>query len=97
MGVSRHLRLDERRRQVPNRHRCDPPLCLRRFPGIADEEGIDHRQGADHQFRETRGGERDCLARQPFEGAVRTHVNERIDLGDMPKPERKPEQRVTRR
>ena len=24
--------------------------------------------------------------RQPFEGAVRTHVNERIDLGNVPKP-----------
>ena len=65
-------------------HRADPALCLRRFSRVADEEGIDHRQAADHQFRKTRGGQRDGLAGQPLEGAVRAHVDERICFRDMP-------------
>ena len=51
-GVSRKACLDERRRQVPDGHRRDPPLCLRGFAGVADDEGIDHRQAGDHQFWE---------------------------------------------
>jgi len=51
-GVSRKARVDERGRQVADDHRGDPPLCLRGFPRIADDEGIDHGQAGDHQFRE---------------------------------------------
>jgi hypothetical protein len=51
-GVSRKARVDERGRQVADSHRGDPPLGLRGFPGVADDEGIDHRQAVDHQFRE---------------------------------------------
>jgi hypothetical protein len=51
-GVSRKACLDEGRRQVADGHRGDPPLCLRSFPGVADDEGVDHGQAADHQFRE---------------------------------------------
>ena len=50
--VSRKACLDEGRRQVADGHRSDPPLCLGGFPGVADDEGIDHRQGSDHQFWE---------------------------------------------
>ena len=78
-------------------HRGDPPLCLRGFSGVADDERIDDRQASHHQFREARAGQRDGLARQPFERAVRAHVDEDIDLRNMPKPKAEREQRVARR
>jgi len=51
-GISRKTCVDERGRQVADGHCGDPPLCLRGFPGVADDEGVDQRQAADHQFRE---------------------------------------------
>src|SRR5262249_56824413 len=67
------------------------------FPGVADDEGINHRQGSDQQFREACGGQRDGLAREPFERAMRAHVDESIDLHNVPKPKAEREQRVARR
>ena len=50
--VARKTGLDERRRQVADGHRGDPAFGLRGLAGIADDEGIDHGQRADHQIRE---------------------------------------------
>ena len=86
--------VDERRRQVSDGHRGDPALCLRRLPGIADDEGIDHRKRADDQFGKAGAGQRHGLAGQPFERAVGAHVDECIGLGDVPKPKPEREQRV---
>ncbi len=49
-GVSRKPALDERRRQVADSQGRDPPLCLRGFSGVADDEWIDDGQTPDHQF-----------------------------------------------
>ena len=92
--VAGEAAVDQRRRQVPDGHGGDPALCLRRFPGIADDEGVDHRQGADDQFGKTGNGERHGLARQPFERAMGAHVDERIGLGNVPKPKPEREQRM---
>ena len=95
--VAGQAAVDERRRQVADGHRGDPALGLRRFSGIADDEGIDHRQGADDQFGKAGAGQRHGLAGQPFERAMGAHVDERIGLGDVPKPKPEREQRVPRR
>ena len=41
----------------------NPALGLRRFAGIADDEGIDHRQRAGDDFGKAFFGQRDRLAR----------------------------------
>ena len=69
----------KRRRQMADRHRGDAALGLRRFARIADDEGIDHRQRPGDDFRKTFRGERDRLARQPFQRAVGAHMHERVD------------------
>ena len=88
---------DERRRQMADGHAGDAPLGLRRFARIADDEGIDHRQRPGDDFRKTFGGQRDRLAGQPFQRAVRAHVNERIGFRHVPQPQAEGDQRMPRR
>ena len=58
-----------------------PALGLRGLARIADDERIDHRHRPDHRLGEARRGQRDGLARQPFQRAVRAHVDDGIDVG----------------
>ena len=89
--------VNERRRQVPDGQPGEAALGLRRLARIADNERIDHRQRAGHDFREAFRGERDRLAGEPFERAMRAHVDERIDLGHVLQPEAEGDERVPRR
>ena len=95
--VAGQVRADERRRQMAERHRGDPALGLRGFARIADDERIDDRQRPDHGLGEAGRRQRDGLARQPFQRAVRAHVDDGIDIGDVTEPQPEGEQRVARR
>ncbi len=57
---------------------ADPPLRLRAFARIVDDEGIDlrHRPGAD--FGKAILRQRDRLARQPFQIAMLAHMDDRM-------------------
>ena len=73
-------------------------LACAASPGIADDEGIDRpaarrRRASGKQDARQRHG----LARQPFQRAVRAHMDERIGLGDVPQPQPEGEQRMARR
>ena len=70
---------DQRRRQMADRRRADPSLGLRRLAGIVDDERIDHRRRADEDLRRASTRQRDGLARQPFERAVRAELDEGVD------------------
>ena len=70
---------DQRRRQMADRRRADAPLGLRRLAGIVDDERIDDRRRADENFGRAAFGQRDRLARQPFERAVRAELDQRVD------------------
>ena len=87
----------ERRRQMADRDRRDAPLGLRRLARIADDEGIDDRRGPDHRFGKAGARERDRLAGQPFERAMRAHMDERVDHRDMPQPQAEGDERMARR
>ncbi len=88
---------DQRRRQMADGHAGNAALGLRRFARIADDERIDHRQRAGDDFGKAFRGQRDRLAGQPFQRAVRAHVNERIGLRHVLQPQPEGDQRVTRR
>ena len=82
-GIMGKLAADQWWRQMPDGYGSDTALGLCRFARITDDERIDHRQRAGDNFGKTFRGERDRLARQPFQRAVRAHVNERVDIGDV--------------
>jgi hypothetical protein len=82
---------------VPDRDRSDPALGLRGLAGIADDERINHGEGADHRLGKAGRGQRDGLARQPFERTVGAHVQQRVDFRDVPQPQAEGEQRMARR
>ena len=97
MRVAARSTRDQRRRQMADRHSGDAAFGLRRLARIADDERIDHRQRPGHDLRKTRSGQRHGLAGQPFQGAVRAHVNEGVDAGDLLQPQPERDQGVTRR
>ena len=78
---------DQRRRQMADGRRADAALGLRRLAGIVDDERIDDRRRAKQDLRGAALAERDGLARQPFQRAVRAELNERVDLLLARKPE----------
>ena len=78
--VAGQVRADERRRQMAERHRGDAALGLRGLARIADDERIDDRQRPDHGLGEAGRRQRDRLAGQPFQRAVRAHVHEGIGI-----------------
>ncbi len=75
----------------------DATLGLRRLAGIADDERIDHRQRSGDDFGKTFRGQRDGLARQPFQRAVRAHMHQRIGLRHVLQPQAERDQRMPRR
>ena len=89
--------IDKRRRQMADGQRRDAALGLRRLARIADDERIDHRQCAGDDLGKAFRGQRDRLAGQPFQRAMRAHMNERIDLGDVLQPQAERDQRMARR
>ena len=79
---------DQRRREMADRHRADPALGLRRLARIVDDEGIDHRHRRRAPPRARRiARQRDGLARQPFQRAVRAEMNQRVDALDLAQPD----------
>src|SRR5947209_191213 len=70
-------------------NRADATLGLRSLTGIVDDEGIDYGHIADQRLGPA--GARQChrLARQPFQRAMRAHMDQRMDpLLPEPKIER---------
>ena len=63
-------------------------LGLRGFARIADDERVDHRQRAEHRLGEAGRGQRHGLAGQPFQRAVRAHVDHGIEIVLQPEAER---------
>ena len=70
----------ERRRQMPDGDRAEPALGLHRLARIVDDEGIDHRQRTQHDLGPALVRQRQRLAGQPFQGAVRAEMDQGIDL-----------------
>ena len=87
----------KRRRQMADGHRRDAALGLRRLARIADDERIDHRQRPGDDFRKAVRRQRHRFAGQPFQRAVRAHVNERIGFADVLQPKSEGDQRMPRR
>ena len=87
VGSAIGARLDERRREMADRHGRDPAFGLRGLAGIVDDEGIDHGQWAERRLDGAILRERDRLARQPFERAVRAQMNQRVDPLDLAQPD----------
>ena len=69
----------ERRRQMADGDGTEPPLGLHRLARIVDDEGIDHRQRAQHDLGPAAARQRQRLAGQPFQGAVRAEMDQRVD------------------
>ena len=96
--VAREVGADERRRQMAKRDRGEPALGLRRFTRVADDKRIDDR----YKSPTTASGKQvtrqsNGFAWQPFQGAVRTHVDDGIDVSDMAEPQPEGKQRMARR
>ena len=72
---------------MPQRQRTKPAPRLRGLSGIIDDEGIKHGQPAKQRVRPAIPRQGCGLARQPFQRAMRTDMDDRIDLGTMPEPE----------
>ena len=71
---------DQRRRQMADCDGADPALGLCGFTWIVDDEWVDDRRWAKQHFRRATLAERDRLAGQPFERAMRAELNNRVDF-----------------
>ena len=76
----------EGRGQVVDDDRLRAALGLRAFAGVVDDERIDVRQGSERRLRETRRGEGEGLAGEPFEVPVLAHVDDGVDPRVRPEP-----------
>ncbi len=77
----------ERRHQVVDDHGLRAALGLAALAGIVDDERIQVRQRPEHEVGPARVGQRDALARQPFEVAVLADVDDRVDREHVAQPE----------
>ena len=84
------------RRQVAEGDAAEPALRLRRLAGIVDDERIDHRQRRRARAGPAVGRQRHGLAGQPFRGAVRAEMDQRVEAR-VPQPEVEREIGVRRR
>ncbi len=66
---------------MPDGDGADAPLGLRRFAGIVDDKGIDHRQLARQRLGPAFVRQRHGFSRQPFQRAMRAHVDHGV--GDL--------------
>ena len=71
---------DQWRSEMADRDRADATLGLRGFAGIVDNERIDDRRRPEQNFGRAILAERDRLAGQPFERAMRAELNDRVDV-----------------
>ncbi len=69
----------QRRRQVADGDGADAALGLHRLAGVVDDERVDDRQWAEQRLRKACFRQRERLAGQPFERAVRAEVHQRVD------------------
>ena len=76
----------ERRRQMADGDGGQPPLGLHRLAGIVDDEGVDHRQRPQHRLGPAFARQRQRLAGQPFQRAVRAEMDQRVDLLGLAQP-----------
>ncbi|EDT38400.1 DNA-binding response regulator, LuxR family [Burkholderia ambifaria MEX-5] len=90
------FRARERRHQVIDDHGLRAALRLAALARIVDDERIQVRQRPERQVRPARVGQRDALARQPFEVAVLAEVDDRVDAERIAQPEIEREVRVRR-
>src|SRR6185437_13922725 len=87
----------QRRRHVSDRHRADAALGLRRLARVVDDERIHDRGRADEHFRGAALAERNRLARQPFQRAMRAELNDCVDFFAAGEPEVEGDVAVPRR
>src|SRR6266508_475183 len=80
------LSLRHRRDQVINDTSVHPPLGLRSFAGVVDNERIEDRQVADGELEITLIGETQTFTRQPFQGPVLAALHYRIGSEDIAQP-----------
>ena len=76
----------ERRGQMIDDCGMSAALCLRALARIVDDEGVEVREGAEHGIGEAVLGERQRLARQPFQIAVLAEMNHGIGREAAPQP-----------
>ena len=82
---------------MPDGDGAEPALCHRGFAGIVDDEGIDRRRCAQQRLGPARSRQRDGFSRQPFQRAVRAHMDHRIAFFDGPQPQIKRDVTMSRR
>ena len=82
---------------MPDGDGTDAPLGLHRLARVVDDEGIDDRHGAEQRLRRAGVGQRQRLARQPFERAVRAEMHERMNAEPFAQMQVERHIRVTRR
>ena len=92
--LTRQFAAHERWRKMPDGHACNAAFGLCGFAGIADQEGINDGQRAGEDFGKAARRERHGLARQPFKGAVRSHMRECVWRKVVLQPQTKCQQRV---
>ena len=76
----------ERRGQMVHDCGMSAALRLRAFARIVDDEGVEVRRGPEHGVREAVPGERQRLARQPFQIAVLAEMDDRVGRKAPPQP-----------
>ena len=72
---------------MPDRHRAQAALGGGGLTGVVDDERIDHRQAAYQGGGKAGLRQRHRLARQPFQGAVRAQVHQRVDCLHRAQPQ----------
>ncbi len=77
----------QRRGQVIDDHRLRPALGLRALARVVDDERVEMRHRPERRFGQAGLGQRQRLARQPFEIAVLAHVHDRLGTVDVPQPD----------
>ncbi len=77
--ILRDSACSKRRRQMADGDGADAALGLRGFAGVVDDEGIDHGQIADQRFGPAGLRQRHRFAGQPFQRAMRAHMDQRIN------------------
>ena len=82
------LRPRQGRGQVVHDHRLRAALGLCALPRVVDDERVDVGHGAERGFREAFRGERQRLARQPFQVPVLAHVHHGVHPCPQPGVER---------
>ena len=84
--IARRLALCGRRRQMAECHGANPALGLGRLARVVDDERINDRDRSNQCLRPALVRERHRLARQPFQRAMGTNMDQCIYAGDLLQP-----------